>query len=259
MTAPIPHSKRIQVQFDVSSEDQARELSAAWQEIVAGKRTRIDTAAEDVNEIMERARVALQVIVRAIEGNPGTGQAGRLVRFLAGVYNGHEFHFDLTDLRALDTELANACIDYLNYDRLAKAEVHTHLPGGGRQMQGFINQHGIRPSLHLSSYDEHESRLFALAERLDREAGALLKEGLEDLLSQYESKVFGGLTETQKSADEERPLVHARLLSESVAKPLCGAVDGPWGARGFDFLRLTCHECKSIVLERGSHLFSGTP
>ena len=259
MTAPIPHFKRIQVQFDVSSEDQARELNAAWLEIVAGKRTRINTAAEDVNEIMERARVALQVIVRAIEGNPGTGQAGRLVRFLAGVYNGHEFHFDLTDLRALDTELANACIDYLNYDRLAKAEVHTHLPGGGRQMQGFIAEKGILPRLRLSSDDEHEWRLFALAERLDRERDALLKEAIEDLLSRYESKVFGGLMATQKSGDEERPLLHAKILSESVAKPLCGASDGPWSARGFDFRRLTCHECKSIVLERGSHLFSGPP
>jgi len=64
-------------------------------------------------------------------------------------------------------------IDYLNYDRLSKAEVHTHLPDGGRQMQWFIAQQGISPRLHLSSYDEHESRLFALAERLDREAGAL--------------------------------------------------------------------------------------
>jgi hypothetical protein len=42
----------------------------------------------------------------------------------------------------------------------------------------------------------------------------------------------GLLAIAQKSADEERPLVHARLLSESVAKPLCGADDGPWSARG---------------------------
>jgi hypothetical protein len=43
-------------------------------------------------------------------------------------------------------------------------------------------------------------------------------------------------------------LVHARRLSESVAKPLCGAPDGPWSARGFDFERVTCRECKSLVL-----------
>jgi hypothetical protein len=249
MTEPLTPRKRIQLHFDVASDDQAAELSAAWQEIVSGKRTRINTAAEDTLEIMERAMVGLQKIVKAVEENPGTGQAGRLVRFLAGVYNGGEFPFDLTDLRVLDTELANACIDYLNYDRLAKAEVHTHLPDGGRQMQWFIKQQGVLPRLHMSSYDEHESRLFALAERLDREAGALLKEALEDLLSRYEAKAFGGLLATQPSPDGDRPLVHARDLSESAAKPLCGATDGPWSARGFDFSRLTCQECKSLVLD----------
>ena len=83
------------------------------------------------------------------------------MRFLAGVYNGGEFPLDLTDLRALDSDLANACIDYLNYDRLGKVEVHTHLPDGGRQMEWFIAQHGIRPQIHLSRREEHESRLQA--------------------------------------------------------------------------------------------------
>jgi hypothetical protein len=218
---PTPR-KRIQMHFDVATDEQARELSAAWEEIVSGKRTRISTAAEDLNEVMERARTALEIIVKAVEQNPGTGQAGRLARFLAGVYNGNEFHFDLTDLRALDTELANACIDYLNYDRLAKAEVHTHLPGGGRQMQRFIAQCGIRPRLRLSDTHSHESRLFALAQRLDREVDAVLKEGIEDVLSLYECKAFGGLVATRVSPDSDRPLVHARNLSDSVVQPLCG-------------------------------------
>jgi len=170
------------------------------------------------------------------------------VRFLAGVYNGNEFPFDLTDLRALDTDLANACIDYLNYDRLAKAEVHTHLPDGGRQMQWFISQHGIRPQLHLSSTEEHEQRLYALSVRLDRERDALLKEALGDVLGHYESKTFGGLLATEPPPDSDRPMVHARLLSESVTKPLCGATDGPWSPRGFDFRRVTCQECQSRVL-----------
>src|SRR6202051_2697337 len=148
--------KHIQLHFDVADEAQAAELSAAWEEIASGKRTRISTAAEDTHEIMERARGALQTIVKAVETNPGTGQTGRLVRFLAGVYNSNEFPFDLTDLRVLDTELANACIDYLNCDRLAKAEVHTHLPDGGRQMQWVIAQHGIPPRLPLASYCAHD-------------------------------------------------------------------------------------------------------
>jgi hypothetical protein len=109
--------KRIQVTFDVATDSQAAELNAAWQEIVSGKRTRINTAAEDTNEIMERARTGLQRIVKAVEEHPGTGQARRL-------------------------------------------------------------------------------------------------------------------------AEGDEPLVYARLLSDSEAKPLCGATDGPWTARGFDFQRM---------------------
>jgi hypothetical protein len=184
---PMIPRKHVQLHFDVATDDQAAELSAAWEEIVSGKRTRISTAAEDTNEIMERARTSLETIVKAIEEHPGTGQTGRLVRFLAGVYNGNEFPFDLTDLRVLDTELANACINYFNYDRLAKAEVHTHLPDGGRQMQWFIAQYRIRPQLHLSSNDEHEQRLYALAEHFGREPDGLLKQALENLLGEYPS------------------------------------------------------------------------
>ena len=240
--------KRIQVILDVATPSQAAELNAAWQEIVAGKRTRLNTAAEDTNEIMERARTALTRIVKTVEQHPGTGQARRLVRFLAGVYNGSDYPFDLTDLRALDAELAIACIDYLNYDRLAKAEVHTHLPGGGKQMQTILHDAGIQPSPHFSDSAAHESRLYALAERTNGNVDDIFKEALEDMLSRYEAKTFGGLLASRVSGDDDRPLVHARHLIESRLIPICGASDGPWSARGFDFGRLSCRECRSIVL-----------
>jgi len=62
--------------FDVASDDEAQELSAAWQEIISGKSTRLSTAAGDVHEIMERARTGLLRIVKAIEENPGRGKRG---------------------------------------------------------------------------------------------------------------------------------------------------------------------------------------
>jgi hypothetical protein len=133
--------KRIQMHFDVATNEQGAELSAAWEEIVLGKRTRISAAADDTHEIIERARTGLQSIVKAIEEHPGTGQARRLVRFLAGVYNGHDFPFELTDLRALDAELANACIDYLNYDRLAKADDHLNSRRQGVMAHAEIKCH----------------------------------------------------------------------------------------------------------------------
>jgi hypothetical protein len=60
MTTPMMPRKRIQVHFEVSTKDSAAELYAAWQEIVSGKRTRLNTAAEDLNEVMERATAGLQ-------------------------------------------------------------------------------------------------------------------------------------------------------------------------------------------------------
>jgi len=56
---------------------------------------------------MERAMMELKRIIDAIEVDPGSNQTRRLVQFLAGLYNGNEYRVDLTDLRALDTELVN--------------------------------------------------------------------------------------------------------------------------------------------------------
>jgi hypothetical protein len=245
MTEP---EKRIQVILDVTTPSQAAELNAAWQEIIAGKRARLNTAAEDTNEIMERARVGLSRIVKAVDQNPGTGQGRRLVRFLAGVYNGNDYPFDLTDLRALDTELASACVDYLNYDRLAKAEVHTHLPGGGQQMQSILEDAGVQPTPRFSDSAAHESRLHALAERGNENVYDVLRRALEDFLSRSEERTFGSLLASIVSGDDDRPLLHARYLNETTLMPICGAQDGPWSDRGFDFARLSCWECRSMVL-----------
>ncbi|MGH8325245.1 MAG: DUF7673 family protein, partial [Steroidobacteraceae bacterium] len=124
-TQPPLEPKQIQLTMTVRNEAQARELDAAWREIISGKRLlRTEALEHDVEAVMERARVGLERIEKAIRQNPTSGQARRLLHFLAGCYNGTEYPFDLTDLRALDSELASACLDYLNYDRLAKREVH---------------------------------------------------------------------------------------------------------------------------------------
>ena len=145
MTTEIPTPQpRIELSLTVSNDAQARELDLAWREIISGKKLeRLQTVEHDVAEIMDRARTALATIETAIRGNPTTGQAGRLIRFLAGIYNGNEFPFDLTDLRALDTSLASACLDYLNYDRLGKQEVHHHLAGGEQELHLWMRQRGL--------------------------------------------------------------------------------------------------------------------
>jgi hypothetical protein len=59
-----------------------------------------------------------------------------------GLYNGYDYPFDLSDLRPLGTKLANACLDYLNYDRLGICDVDKHLEGGGRELEGWLRDYG---------------------------------------------------------------------------------------------------------------------
>ena len=165
------------VTFTVSTEAQARELDAAWHEIALGQRLpRSEALEESTDAIMERARPALERMETAIRNHPTTGQAGRLVRFLAGLYNGYDYPFDLTDLRTLDTELANAALDYLNYDRLGKREVHHHLSGGDRELHQWFRDYGIEPLLRLE--DRELGVLAELSGRSGRDREELLREAI---------------------------------------------------------------------------------
>jgi hypothetical protein len=137
---------KISLTLTVHGQSQANELNAAWREIVTDEKlTRLNQRDEDVQGIMDRAHEALGIIENAINQNPTSGQAQRLVRFIAGLYNGGDYPFDLTDLRTLDDRLANACLGYLNYDRLGKREVHRHLAGGEAALHGWLEECGIKP------------------------------------------------------------------------------------------------------------------
>ena len=139
---PFAKTVRMEIEIPVSQRD---ELERAMVEIVAGERTRMDALDRDLAAIKVRADAALRVIEEAIDDNPTTGQARRLVRFVAGLYNGQDYPFDLTELRGLDTRLANACLDYLNYDRLGIAEVHKHLSAGERGLHRWLEACGVTP------------------------------------------------------------------------------------------------------------------
>src|SRR6266404_564336 len=182
--------KKIAVTLEVANQAQAQELNEAWQEIVGGQKLERTEALEHGTEaIMERARPALEILETAIREHPTTGQAGRLVRFLAGLYNGQDYPFDLTDLRALDTRLANACLDYLSYDRLGKREVHHHLTGGDRDLNRWITALGIEPALRL---DEAQAQAFArLPEQTGRDRHELLQEAVDLLLDKYRRNAYG--------------------------------------------------------------------
>ena len=139
-----PSAKTVHVEADIPA-SQLSEFNLAVTALVAGERPRMDALDRDLAAITRLAMTALQMIEKAINDHPTSGQARRLVRFLAGVYNGADYPFDLTDLRGLDTELANACLDYLNYDRLGLKEVHRHLAQGDRDLHRWLEDYDIKP------------------------------------------------------------------------------------------------------------------
>jgi hypothetical protein len=140
-----PPSKTVHVEADIPA-SQLDEFERAMVEIVAGERPRMDTLVGDEASIHTRAMQALQAIEASINAHPTTGQSRRLVRFLAGLYNGQDYPFDLTEVRGRDSRLANACLDYLNYDPLGKKEVHKHLANGDRDLLRWLEEYGIEPA-----------------------------------------------------------------------------------------------------------------
>jgi hypothetical protein len=140
-----PFTKTVHVEADIPI-SQRDEFERAIVDIVAGKRPRMDVLDRDLAAIKTKAMGALADIERAINEHPTTGQARRLVRFLAGMYNGQDYPFDLTELRGLDTKLANACLDYLNFDRLGIKEVHKHLSNGEKDLHRWLEEYKIEPA-----------------------------------------------------------------------------------------------------------------
>lgn len=137
---------RVEAEIPTARQDEFQQLLV---EFLAGPLPRTKARIDDRRVLEQRATTALATIARHIEEHDGTGNARRLAWFIAGLYNGDDYPFDLTELRGLDDELANACLDYLNYDRLGISEVHNHLPGGDQQLHRWLERYGLTPKDRL--------------------------------------------------------------------------------------------------------------
>ncbi len=67
-----------------------------------------------------------------------SGQCRYIARFLAGLYNGSRFPFDLTDLRAIDDSLFEHCLAVLRLDHRPRKEVHDYFPNGSALWENEI-------------------------------------------------------------------------------------------------------------------------
>jgi hypothetical protein len=125
------------------SEPELQEFLSDYRQLLAA--VRLAAASEKLSpvRVMHRALDALDIIVTSIVKHPHTGQSRRLVKFIAGCYDGRDYPFNLTELRGLDTTLATACLEYLDYDRLAIREIHHFLPQKERTLLGWLKDYDL--------------------------------------------------------------------------------------------------------------------
>lgn len=131
------------------SEEEIHEFLEDYRQLLATVRLAVAPEKPSIARVMHRAIEALEVIATSIRNHPHTGQSRRLVKFVAGCYNGTDYPFNLTELRGLDTRLASACIEYLDYDRLAIREIHYYLPNGDRTLHQWLKDYDIRAASDL--------------------------------------------------------------------------------------------------------------
>jgi len=119
----------------VSAEDQ--DATAAFQEY--GRRLQAFRDARPA--VVVNGRRALARLVAVTEGD--SIQCRRVASFLLGLYNGTRFPFDLTDLRGLDFDLFDDCLDVLRMDVSPEQELHQYVDGGGERFEAMARDFAI--------------------------------------------------------------------------------------------------------------------
>ncbi|WP_454744038.1 DUF7673 family protein [Cupriavidus necator] len=108
-----------------------------------GGRTSGQRAAEVRAQDHDAGLDSLTYLLTVAEGD--TNQAGTVARFLAGLYNGTDFPFDLTELRGLDADLFEHCLAVLRLDNQPKVKIHRYLPDGNERFQRLIADWNLSP------------------------------------------------------------------------------------------------------------------
>lgn len=97
------------------------------------------------NDVRARAVESLSVLVTSIKRHPTSGQTGVLVGFIAGLYNGGEYPFDLTQLRSLDPELLGPCMHVLAFNCVRQeGEIHEWGVFADTELHDWIEREAVR-------------------------------------------------------------------------------------------------------------------
>lgn len=131
----------LKITVDVPVEKQT-EFNRLWAQILCDEDAPINQQirAEDAKreDVMEQGKAALFRLYEVAQGD--TGQCRTIVRFLAGLYNGSAYPFDLTDLRTIDHALFEDSMAVLRMDaRHCAQEVHNYFDNGDSRWQKMIS------------------------------------------------------------------------------------------------------------------------
>lgn len=134
-----PAPKIVTISIDVE-ESEREEFNALLQEFITGKRYKQQV--DDRKSEKERGVESLKKLLK-FATTMSCGSSRAIASFLASLYNGYRFKFDLTDLRLLDREMFEDAINVLRLDWNPAREVHDHFEDGGRIWEQMIADYGL--------------------------------------------------------------------------------------------------------------------
>lgn len=88
-----------------------------------------------LDRVEQLGAAALSRLVDVAQGD--SGQSHHCRRLLLAIYNGPEWPFELTRLRAIDRSLQDAALVVIEWATYTRHELHEYLPNGDRLMQRF--------------------------------------------------------------------------------------------------------------------------
>lgn len=135
----------VRITVDVPTEKQ-QEFHKLWLQILNGEDNAVSRSV--TSEKHNRAQVASEGVAALKRLYPialrDTGQAKIVAKFLAGLYNGYRFPFDLTDLRMIDDSIFEDCMALLRMDaRQCEQEVHQYFDDGSSKWEKMIRDWGL--------------------------------------------------------------------------------------------------------------------
>lgn len=145
-TDPMLH---IEVDIEPEQEAEFREMLS---ELVAGQRPRTAALQTEAQDIAAQAFRSFDSILEAIARDPASGtapgprQCRRLVHFLAALTDPTHYSLNLTELRAMDPVLSRACLDCLNYFRLALSDIPEWSVQHRQTLDGLFEKYGVPPA-----------------------------------------------------------------------------------------------------------------